>query len=147
VYPAVNASALPTANLDFIGLSFGAIFETKPAPTLAVGKEQIEKQYLLWNREQRPTSFTTDLLSELVDPINLIPTARAGAGLVSKIAPKLSPIKSRFRLFYFYGTHGLSFSTFLSTFILPSSFFPPLYLTTAFAPSMPPADIPPIICG
>jgi hypothetical protein len=61
-----------------------------------MNKEQIEKQYLLWNREQRPTSFTTDLLSELVDPINLIPTARVGAGLVSKIAPKLSPIKSRF---------------------------------------------------
>jgi hypothetical protein len=37
VYPAVKASALPTANLDFIGLSFGAIFETKPAPALAVG--------------------------------------------------------------------------------------------------------------
>jgi hypothetical protein len=37
VYPAVNASALPTANLDFIGLNFGAIFETKPAPALAVG--------------------------------------------------------------------------------------------------------------
>jgi hypothetical protein len=33
----VKASALPTANLDFIGLSFGAIFETKPAPALAVG--------------------------------------------------------------------------------------------------------------
>jgi hypothetical protein len=25
------------ANLDFIGLNFGAIFETKPAPALAVG--------------------------------------------------------------------------------------------------------------
>jgi hypothetical protein len=37
VYPAVKASALPTANLDFIGLNFGAIFETKPAPALAVG--------------------------------------------------------------------------------------------------------------
>jgi hypothetical protein len=36
-YPAVKASALPTANLDFIGLNFGAIFETKPAPALAVG--------------------------------------------------------------------------------------------------------------
>jgi hypothetical protein len=33
----VKASALPTANLDFIGLNFGAIFETKPAPALAVG--------------------------------------------------------------------------------------------------------------
>jgi hypothetical protein len=29
-----------------------------------MNKSQIEKQYLLWNREQRPTSFTTDLLSE-----------------------------------------------------------------------------------
>jgi hypothetical protein len=45
---------------------------------------------------QRPTSFTTDFLSEVVDPINWIPTARAGASLVSKIAPSLSPIKSRF---------------------------------------------------
>ena len=61
-----------------------------------MNKEQIEKQYLLWNRGQRPTSLTTDFLSEAVDPINWIPTARAGAGLVSKIAPKLSPIKSRF---------------------------------------------------
>jgi hypothetical protein len=49
---------------------------------------------------------------------------------------KIGEFKARF--FYFYGTHGLSFSTPLSTFILPSSFFPPLYLTTAFAPSMPP---------
>jgi hypothetical protein len=40
VYPAVNASALPTANLDFIGLNFGAIFETKPAPALAVGTKE-----------------------------------------------------------------------------------------------------------
>lgn len=61
-----------------------------------MNKEQIKKQYLLWNREQRPTSFTTDFLSEAVDPINWIPTARAGASLVSKIAPSLSPIKSRF---------------------------------------------------
>jgi hypothetical protein len=30
---------------------------------------------------------------------------------------------------------------------LPSSFFPPLYLTTAFAPSIPPADMPPIIAA
>jgi hypothetical protein len=46
-----------------------------------MNKEQIEKQYLLWNRGQRPTSLTTDFLSEAVDPINWIPTARAGAGL------------------------------------------------------------------
>jgi hypothetical protein len=61
VYPAVKASALPTANY-------------------LMNKEQIEKQYLLWNRGQRPTSLTTDFLSEAVDPINWIPTARAGAG-------------------------------------------------------------------
>jgi hypothetical protein len=34
-----------------------------------MNKEQIEKQYLLWNRGQRPTSLTTDFLSEAVDPI------------------------------------------------------------------------------
>jgi hypothetical protein len=56
--------------------------------------------------------------------------------------------KYRRRFYEFYrgdrpSIYGLSFSTPLSTFILPS-FFPPLYLTTAFAPSMPPADIPPI---
>jgi hypothetical protein len=28
-----------------------------------MNKEQIEKQYLLWNRGQRPTSLTTDFLS------------------------------------------------------------------------------------
>jgi hypothetical protein len=99
-----------------------------------MNKEQIKKQYLLWNREQRPTSFTTDFLSEAVDPINWLPTARVGAsykiffyifapkigvfhyffnigrnrlGSVAteiiycackgwKIAPSLSPIKSRF---------------------------------------------------
>jgi hypothetical protein len=61
-----------------------------------MNKKQIEKQYLLWNREQRPTSFTTDLLSEAVDPINWIPAARAGVKVLSKVAPALSPIKSRF---------------------------------------------------
>jgi hypothetical protein len=49
-------------------------------------------------------------------------------------------------LFYFYGTHGLSFSTPLSTFIL-LSFFTPLYFTIAFAPSIPAVDIPPIIAA
>jgi hypothetical protein len=48
---AVNASALPTANLDFIGLSFGAIFETKPAPALAVGSQLRRSIYSTRHKE------------------------------------------------------------------------------------------------
>jgi hypothetical protein len=50
-----------------------------------MNKEQIEKQYLLWNRGQRPTSLTTDFLSEAVDPINWIPTARAGSAFPPQV--------------------------------------------------------------
>jgi hypothetical protein len=43
------------------------------------------------------TIFCTSVIKVIIlSTINWIPTARAGAGLVSKIAPKLSPIKSRF---------------------------------------------------
>jgi hypothetical protein len=36
------------------------------------------------------------LLFEAIDPINWIPAARAGVKVLSKVAPALNPIKSRF---------------------------------------------------